>query len=704
MSSQEACPHAISRVLPTVAGALCVAALGIVFAISFVALIYTGPLSSFLGPAIVMTLIGSAIMVVVGALLHRLPALASPQDTTALLLAGSLASVTAADPDALNGPTVAALIALITAITGIAVYTAGRMRVGYLARYIPYPVLGGFLAATGYLLTTGAVGLLLDRSIHITDLPGLLAPDTAMRWLPWLVLAGGIVLATRIFRSDLTLPLCVLAVGAGFYLWLSIAGIDMAGASARGWLLGPFPQPEGGRYSLTEMLSQVDPAMMVAQLPLVFAVVALTLIGSLLNMSGFEVALKRRTDLDADLRAVGLSNLAASMGGGLVGWPLIGNSLLAARFNLPVVLSAGGVALASLAAVVMGQGVLEMLPRGLFATLVGFLGIDLLVQWLWTERRSFPARDFAVLLLILGTAMTVGFLTAIAVGIGAAAVLFVASYARLDPVRARTSGVARRSVIERAGAEEDRLTAAGESIVILELSGFIFFGSAYRLSQRVEDDIAAGGVSELIVDFKRVAGVDVSAIRSIGQIAEACDARGVHLILSAVPAGAATLIARQGGPVTEMAETLDDALRAAEDRVLAMAPETAPSGVDAIIGSLVPTVSLAPGERLFAEGSTSTAMFILCSGTARAEVATDGPEPLVVRRHMPGSMIGEIAFCTGLPRTASVVAETACDLAVVDEDRLDDMALDRAAFYALVAARLGERLARTTRLLQQLSH
>jgi hypothetical protein len=32
------------------------------------------------------------------------------------------------------------------------------------------------------------------------------------------------------------------------------------------------------------------------------------------------------------------------------------------------------------------------------------------------------------------------------------------------------------------------------------------------------------------------------------------------------------------------------------------------------------------------------------------------------------------------------------------------MALDRAAFYALVAARLGERLARTTRLLQQLSH
>ena len=695
--------RAVVLVLPTIAGALSVAALGVVFSISFVALIYTGPLSSFLGPAIVMTLIGASIMVLVGAVLHRLPALASPQDTTALLLAGSLASVTAADPEAINGPTVAALIALVTAITGVAVYIAGRMKVGYLARYIPYPVLGGFLAATGYLLTTGAIGLLLDRSIHLTNIPGLFAPDTVLRWLPWLVIAAGIVVATRVFKNDVTLPICVMALGAGFYLCLSVAGIDMAGASARGWLLGPFPEPEGGSYALSDMIAQVDAGMVVSQLPLVFAVVALTVIGALLNMSGLEVALKRRTDLDADLRAVGVSNMAASLGGGLVGWPLIGESLLAARFNLPIAISAGGVAIASLAAVMMGQDVLEMLPRGLFATLVAYLGLDLLVQWLWTERRGFPARDFAVVLLILGTAMTVGFLTAIAVGIGAAAMLFVASYARLDPVRARTSGVARRSVVERSAADEDRLVVAGDGIVIIELSGFIFFGSAYRLSQRVQEDIAAGGVSELIVDFARVAGVDASAIRSIVQIADACAAQGVHLVLSTMPAETAALVARQGEISPEMADTLDDALRGAEDRVLTMAQDVGASEEDALLEALTPTVTLAPGDVLFEEGSTSTSMFILCSGVARAEVATEGSDPLVVRRHMPGSMIGEIAFCTGLPRTASVVAETACALAVIDSQRLDEMALEREEFYVLVAARLGERLARSTRLLQQLS-
>ena len=88
---------------------------------------------------------------------------------------------------------------------------------------------------------------------------------------------------------------------------------------------------------------------------------------------------------------------------------------------------------------------------------------------------------------------------------------------------------------------------------------------------------------------------------------------------------------------------------------------------------------------------------------AMLHVATEGPEPLIVRRHMPGSMIGEIAFTTGLSRTASVVAETACELAEIDGERLDDLALGRGEFYALVAARMGERLARTTRLLQQLS-
>ncbi len=696
----------MARILPTIAGALSVAALGVVFSISFVALIYTGSLSAFLGPAIVMTLIGSTIMVLAGAMLHRLPALASPQDTTALLLAGSLASVAAADPGALNGPTVAALIVLITAITGVAVYIAGRMKVGYLARYVPYPVLGGFLAATGYLLTTGAIGLLLDQSVTLVDIPGLFASDTVFQWLPWIMLAAGIVFATRVWPNDLTLPICVLTVGVGFYLWLLIAGVDMAQASARGWLLGPFPKPESGGHSIQDMIAQIDPVMVVSQLPLVFAVVALTMIGALLNMSGLEVALKRRTDLDADLRAVGISNLAASLGGGLVGWPMIGNSLLAARFSLPTMISAGGVAIACLAAVVMGQDTLEMLPRGLFATLVGYLGIDLLVQWLWTERRGFPGRDFAVLLLILATAMTVGFLTAIAVGVAVAAVLFVASYTRLDPVRAQTSGVARRSVIERSAADEDRLMVAGEEIVVLELTGFIFFGSAYRLSQRVQDDIVVEGVKELIVDFARVVGVDVSAIRSIVQIAEACAAQGVHLVLSAVPAETAALIARQGDIAPEIVDTLDDALREAEDRMLAMAPDAGTSeagALDTMLGTLTPNVTLAPGERLFAEGSTSTSMFILYSGIARAEVATEGPDPLVVRRHMPGSMIGEIAFCTGLPRTASVVAETACELAAIDGERLDDMALDRGEFYALIAARMGERLARTTRLLQQMS-
>ncbi len=696
------------RVLPTIAAVLCVAALGLVFAISFVALIYTGPLSSFLGPAIVLTLVGTAIMVVVGAMMHRLPVLSNPQDTTALLLASALASVTAANPDAINGPTVAALIALMTAITGVLVYGAGRLRVGYLARYIPYPVLGGFLAATGYLLTTGAIGLLMDQSIQFTDLPGLFEADAVLRWLPWIGLAAVVVVAARVFSSDLTLPACVLMIGVGFYLWLYIAGIDMQSAADRGWLLGPFPAPEGGEYDIADLIAQVDIVAIGGQMHLIFGVVALAILGALLNMSGLEVAYKQRSDLDADLRAVGVANMAASVGGGLVGWPMIGKSLLAARLNLPIALSAGSVAVACLAGAVFGGDILESLPRGLFATLVGYLGIDLLVQWLWVERRGFPLRDFAIVMLILLTAMTVGFLTAIAVGITAAAVLFVASYARLDPVFARSSSAVRRSVVERSDADSERLAKIGDSIVIIELTGFMFFGSAYRLSERVRADIASEGMGELILDFARVNGVDVSAIRGLAQIADACTDHDVRLTMSALPVETAALIARQGDMAPDILPTLDDALRAAEDRLLAVgAGQAVPSdcaGWAQILGTHTPTVSLAPDEQLFAQGSTSRSIYILCVGTARAEVLAKGAEPLVVARHLPGSIIGEIAFTTGLPRTASVVAETACELMVIDADCLDEMSIDRGAFYAIVAARLGERLARNTRLLQQMSH
>ena len=59
-------------------------------------------------------------------------------------------------PDDLLAP-VMIVVALATALTGILLFCLGLARTGAAIRFIPYPVIGGFLSATGWLMVNGAV-------------------------------------------------------------------------------------------------------------------------------------------------------------------------------------------------------------------------------------------------------------------------------------------------------------------------------------------------------------------------------------------------------------------------------------------------------------------------------------------------------------------------------------------------------------------
>src|SRR3990172_8996347 len=53
--------------------------------------------------------------------------------------------------------TVVAATLVMTVLTGIAFFVLGIFRLGNLVRYVPYPVIGGFLAGAGWLLMKGGI-------------------------------------------------------------------------------------------------------------------------------------------------------------------------------------------------------------------------------------------------------------------------------------------------------------------------------------------------------------------------------------------------------------------------------------------------------------------------------------------------------------------------------------------------------------------
>lgn len=145
-----------SELAKAVSAAAIVGAIAVIFALSLAAMIYAGPLAPFLSKGIGLTLIGAAVMAVVGPFtLSYRGTLIQPQDVSTILLSIAIATLPAISAQAAFS-TVVALAGATSMATGVTAYAMGLLKLGYLVRFVPFPVVSGFLAASGVLLVRGA--------------------------------------------------------------------------------------------------------------------------------------------------------------------------------------------------------------------------------------------------------------------------------------------------------------------------------------------------------------------------------------------------------------------------------------------------------------------------------------------------------------------------------------------------------------------
>ncbi len=103
-------------------------------------------------------------------------------------------------------------------------------------------------------------------------------------------------------------------------------------------------------------------------------------------------------------------------------------------------------------------------------------------------------------------AATVGFFQALGLGILVAAGMFIVSFAQVNVVRLRSTLASRRSLVERSDAEVHYLMQAGHQAAVIELSGFLFFGTANALVERVRAELARKRAPHyVVVDFHKSA-------------------------------------------------------------------------------------------------------------------------------------------------------------------------------------------------------
>jgi SulP family sulfate permease len=361
-----------------------------------------------------------------------------------------------------------------------------------------------------------------------------------------------------------------------------------------------------------------------------------------------------------------------------------------------------------LSAVVFGASVIELIPRMLVGGVLVFLGLAFIVEWVWDKRKVLPKVEYLIVLVILAGVIAVGFLPAVALGLVMAVVLFAVNYGRIEQVREVTFGDTYRSNVDRSASERQALREMSERIQVLRLTGFVFFGSASALLARIRQRVERAPLRFLVMDLRRVSGVDSSAVVSFVKIAYLAEANGFELVLAGASDRVREQLERGGvrssGGVVTFVPDLDRGLQRCEDAFLAEAPVPSPTADEASAAEMPPALgpylkreSLPEGSVLMRQDEPPTDVLVLASGRLRVEAVTSAGTRMRLRTIRPGVVVGEVAMYTGAARTADVVADTPVDVLRLSADAIERIESEdpelAAAVHRWLARTIAERLA-----------
>jgi sulfate permease, SulP family len=722
--------------LATIAAGVVIGAVETVLALAFAAFVFGGLLVNRLADGIGLYLAAAALTL--GILAWRAGSrgvVGSVQDAAVAVLA-VVAGATAAkaadlarvaqlaglhdyeSPDIFL--TVIAATLVVTVLCGVAFLVLGTFRLGNLVRFVPYPVVGGFLAGTGWLLLKGGVYVASGVLPYLRTIDDLMRENELARWLPAFAFGAILLLAVRVVKRPLVIP-AVIGIGlALFVIGMLLTGSSIQSAREGGWLLGPFETARLWQPWTLRALTGADWSAVLGSWAGIATAVFVASIAILFNISGTELILNRDLDTNEELRDAGFLNVVSGALGGIPGYHALSLTALAERMRVNARAAGLVAALVPLAAVVFGASVVELIPRMIVGGVLVFLGLAFLVEWVWDKRRSLPPIEYGVVLVILAAIIARGFLPGVVIGLVLAVVLFAVNYGRTELVHEVAFGDTYRSNVDRPPDERAELRTLGDRVQILRVSGFVFFGSTNGLLERIRKRVEAEPPRFLLIDLRRATGVDSSAVVSFVKVMRLAEANGFEIVFTGASDPVRKQLARGGvveaAGIVRFEPDLDRGLQRCEDALLATAGGPASARVDGSVEGLdglprglsayLDRLSLPVGTVLLHQDEPPGDVYVLESGRLGVETVTAEGKRMRLRTVRPGVVVGEVALYMGVPRTADVVAETPSVVLRFSRESIARMESEEpevaAALHRWLATTLAERLHESLRAVDAL--
>ena len=309
--------------------------------------------------------------------------------------------------------------------------------------------------------------------------------------------------------------------------------------------------------------------------------------------------------------------------------------------------------------------------------------------------------------------------------------MFVVSYSRTEVVRHELTGDNYQSQVTRPPDQRQILDEQGEQLYILQLQGFIFFGTADRLFNQIKsrlNDTSQPQPRFIVLDFRRVSNLDSTGMLSFRKLKELTAVSHTNLIITS-PTTKIQHQLEQGGLPADNGRihyfpTLDNGLEWCEDNILEQAgiifDETPPS-LEKQLAAILPAANnlttlldylerqeIESGITIIMQGEPPTDLFFIEAGRVTSQLDRPDLPSLRLETMRNGRVVGEIGFYLGQDRTASVITDEPSTIYRLTAEDLKQLEMDNpeaaSMFHQIIIRLLAERvthLVRTVNALQK---
>ncbi len=574
------------------------------------------------------------------------------------------------------------LAALCLALTGLVQILFGLLRLGNIARFVPYPVVAG-------LMTGLAFSLVIYELPEVLGMHGEGGENAHHGINGWSLLVGlvTIVVFVVVRKRWPSLPSKLIGLAAGTAAAVLIAGVIHGDVGPHVPFLGKLPVPD----ALLPIVSADGIALALRYgYDLAITALAIGVVGSLDSL----LAAVGEADGPLDtahhpnrlLVALGCGNLVSSCFGGV---PVAYSSHHALGTH-----PGGGRKLTSSIAttatlvllLLYGAPLLQLIPLAALSAMMLVIAVGLIDRWAGStidrvRRGQYDSElmvNIALVVLVAGVTIAFGLVAAVLTGLILSMGLFLAVMNR-SLIRSVRTGMTRGSRRVYPPEQASLLRVEGHRIKLLELDGAIFFGTADRLA--FEALRAAEGAQFLIIDLRRVTMIDASGALMLHKLTRLLQEAGVKLLLAHISATSRLGRAVQGAGVfnqryhTDWFDDADRALEWAENQLLGQA-KAWDVDRELAIGEFALLKGLSPAEldymkpyldrqlfparaALYHEGQLGDRLYLLARGAV--SIVAEDPEARGKHRRVvtlaPGVIFGESAMIEGGTRSVTAIAE-----------------------------------------------